>query len=144
MLRSSLTLLVCAACQSAPAQPDAADALCFDMQGLRAPTFANVQQILTAECITCHSASLAPDLSAPAYANLVGKSAADDPPFLDSCGGTLVVSGDPARSYLYVKVSSDVPCAGSRMPRGEFVAGRLADCQVDLIQRWILAGAPND
>ena len=61
----------------------------------------------------------------------------------ESCGGTLVVPGDPDASYLYQKLSSDHPCSGIRMPRGEFGSEPLADCVTALVRAWIVAGAPG-
>jgi hypothetical protein len=141
----SLVAILCAGCGAAAGTPpDAGDALCVDPAGVLAPTFTNVQHILTARCGTCHGSALPPDVGAPAYAHLVGRSAVDVPPVLDSCGGAFVTGGDLAHSYLYVKLSSDTPCAGSRMPLGEFAPVPLPTCELELIQYWITAGAAND
>ena len=144
-MRACLAAIAIAACGTPPVPPDAADPLCFDPQGAVAPTFTNVQRVFTAQCTNtiCHG-NFEVSLLAPAYDRIVGKPAVDNPPTTDSCGGTLVAPGDPAGSYLYVKVSSDTPCAGTRMPRNEFAAGVLPDCERELIRQWIAAGAKND
>jgi hypothetical protein len=140
-----LAAIALAACGTPPLTVDAGDPLCFDAQGALAPTFTNVQHVFDAQCTTsiCHG-QFQVSLIAPAYARIVNQPAVDNPPTLDGCGGTLVTPGDPGKSYLYTKLSSDAPCAGTRMPRTEFAAGVLADCQRELIRGWIAAGAQND
>ena len=67
------------------------------------------------------------------------------PPTSDSCGGLLVQPGQPDASYLYIKVSSDTPCAGSRMPLTDIgTTSPLVPCEQVAIHDWIAAGAPND
>jgi hypothetical protein len=67
------------------------------------------------------------------YAHLVGASAHQ------GCDGmTLVVPGDPGQSLLYLKVSTDTPPCGKRMPA---VGAPLDPAQVDLIRAWIEGGA---
>src|SRR5215831_12749607 len=62
------------------------------------PTFADVQLIFDQNCAACHYTGADLDLTeGHAYADLVGHAA----PTAESCGGTLVVPGDPASSYLY-------------------------------------------
>jgi hypothetical protein len=73
-----------------------------------------------------------------AYAAIVGQPAPAD----EACGGTLVVPGSPDSSYLYQKLASPTPCAGSQMPRGDFGPQPLAGCELDLVRGWIVAGAP--
>jgi len=51
---------------------------------------------------------------------------------------TLVVPGDAASSLLFLKVSSDEPPVGERMPQ---VGGALADDEIELIRAWIDCGA---
>lgn len=61
----------------------------------------------------------------------------------DDCGGLLVVPGDPKASYLYQKLSSPTPCYGSQMPASDFGPAPLPSCVIDVVARWIAAGAPN-
>jgi hypothetical protein len=104
------------------------------------PSFAIVQQIFVENCVTCHTLGSDLDLSpGVAWGNLIGKAA----PATESCGGTLVVPGDPNGSYLYEKLSNDHPCSGLRMPRTEFGSGSLPECLIALIRQWILTGAPG-
>jgi hypothetical protein len=140
-------LLVLFACGKSPVTPDAPSGLCSDTRPL-APTFANVQQLFSTICTTCHTDMVELDLRAGAsYGNLVGKPALDYamPPTTDSCGGTLVDPGHPETSYLYIKVSSDAPCAGSRMPLTDIgTPSPLVPCEQAVIHDWIAAGAPNN
>jgi hypothetical protein len=69
------------------------------------------------------------------WGNLVGRTAPE------SCGGTLVVPGDPSASYLYQKLTSAHPCSGTQMPAGEFGPQPLPACVVALVRDWITAGA---
>jgi hypothetical protein len=104
------------------------------------PSFAIVQQIFVANCVDCHALGSDLDLSpAVAWGDLVDKAA----PATESCGGTLVVPGDPAGSYLYEKLSNDHPCSGLRMPRTEFGSAALPECLIALVRQWILTGAPG-
>jgi hypothetical protein len=77
------------------------------------------------------------DLTAKdAYAALVGKHATE------TCGGVLVTPGDPAKSYLYAKITQDKPCDGTRMPhQGMILTPPLPADQITAFQTWILAGA---
>lgn len=129
----------------AVAPPDLTPPVCRDPvppDGGAAPTFANVQRIFAESCESCHCCNGEVDFApAAAWANLVGKGA---PTAGDACGGPLVTPGDPAASYLYVKLSSDTPCFGARMPQSELGPMPLPACQVDLVRRWILAGAPDN
>lgn len=105
-----------------------------------APPFSVIQQIFDYNCVYCHSQGADVDLSpGVAWGNLVGRPA----PPTESCGGTLVVPGDPSTSYLYQKLSSDQPCSGARMPRSEFASDPLPDCVIALVASWIAAGAPG-
>jgi hypothetical protein len=106
-----------------------------------APDFPLVQRILDEDCTTCHAgAGPMVDLSAgKSWGDLVGRPA----PAPETCGGTLVVPGQPGASYLYEKLSSPTPCSGSQMPLGEFVSDPLPDCVVAIIKAWISEGAPG-
>jgi hypothetical protein len=101
--------------------------------------YAVVQQIFDDQCTGCHGpgADLALDDS-ESWNNLVDHAAPPD----EACGGTLVVPGDPSASYLFQKLSSNSPCSGLQMPRGELGAEPLPACVVKLISIWIEEGAP--
>jgi cytochrome c5 len=108
-------------------------------------TFADVLAIFAERCTICHDANKMglptyPQLSltaADAYGALVGQ-AADE-----TCGGTLVVPGGPASSYLMKKLTQDAPCDGMRMPRPYEIIGAppLTAAQLATISGWIAAGA---
>jgi predicted small secreted protein len=85
--------------------------------GAAAPSFSTLQQVFDQDCSACHVPGADLDLSpGVAWANLVNHPA----PATESCGGILVVPGDPGASYLYQKLSSATPCSGLQMPRGDF------------------------
>ena len=108
--------------------------------------FAAVQAIFDARCIVCHDAQrqglptypMLPLTAGASYAALVGH------PADETCGGTRVVPGDSARSYLIHKLSDAPPCEGLRMPRGFEVLTPppLDEPTMAIIRRWIDAGAP--
>lgn len=52
-----------------------------------------------------------------------------------------VVPGDPARSYLMIKMEGGAGMVGDRMPR---LAPPRPKAELDLIRAWITRGAPND
>ena len=142
-MRAAL-LAVLVACGKQASTPDAQTAFCTDQTP--APTFANVQRLFSTVCVTCHTSGVPLDLDAPAYTRIVNKPALDyaNPTVMDSCGGTLVTPGDPAKSYLFVKITSDAPCAGVQMPRTDIgTSATLPMCAQNLIHDWIEAGAPD-
>jgi hypothetical protein len=59
---------------------------------------------------------------------------------LDADGRTLVVPQDLAASYLYEKLSSIAPQAGTRMPQGAV----LDEEALQMVRSWIEAGARDD
>ncbi|MEI6059676.1 MAG: hypothetical protein WCR72_03155 [Bacteroidota bacterium] len=80
----------------------------------------DIQPIFTAKCASCHPSVYKPNLGAGlSYSAL-------------TTGGYVVV-GDPATSKLYLKVNT-----------GGTMAGFISANQVNLIYRWIYAGAKND
>lgn len=107
-------------------------------------TFAAVQAIFSAKC-SCHLAP--PGLSngqlelseGVAYGNLVGV------PSPKATMTNRVEPGDPAASYLYLKLTGDyltVPGgAGDPMP---LIGGPLDAADLMTIEAWITAGALND
>jgi MYXO-CTERM domain-containing protein len=114
-------------------------AICADA-GDETITFARIQQIFDDNCVTCHGYGPPLNLAAgQSWNGLVGQSA----PSPDSCGGTLVVPGDPADSYLYEKLVSSTPCYGAQMPLGDFFAEPLPSCVVAMVGQWIRQGAPS-
>ncbi len=105
-----------------------------------APTFTNVQAIFNQLCF-CHNA--APDMlvngnlslqDGMAYANIVGVKS-------PTVAINLVEPGDPANSYLYLKLDGTydkIPGAGGmKMPQG----GMLSVEQLALVEAWITMGA---
>lgn len=80
----------------------------------------DIQPIFTAKCITCHAGSLKPDLTSGKSYNALSS-------------GNYVIAGSPATSSLYNKVK----------PGGSMATYVTTD-QLQLISRWITAGAKND
>lgn len=104
-------------------------------------SFANhIQPILTVKCTDCHIPGGLADLAGielkltedVSYALLVDQPSVQDPSL------TLVVPGDAESSLLYLKISSDNPPVGLRMP--EF-APALSQGDQTLIRDWIDQGA---
>ena len=92
-----------------------------------APLFGeHIRPILESRCTTCHGADRGQaDLSLVSLESIVqgGKT------------GPAIVPGDPAASLLLAKVSGNEPVMP---PVGE----PLSESEVDLVRRWIAAGAP--
>lgn len=57
-----------------------------------------------------------------------------------SSGLVRVVPGKPNESLLYLKIESDSPPCGDEMP----VGAPLDAAEIDLVRRWIEAGAKNN
>jgi hypothetical protein len=104
-----------------------------------APPFDVVQQIFDDNCTTCHALGAAMDLSrGVSYAHIVNQPA----PAVESCGGILIVPGDPTSSYIYQKLTLSHPCAGAQMPLDElFTSQPLPACMTAILRDWIQAGA---
>ena len=105
------------------------------------PVVSDVQQIqdtvFTPICTQCHSGTNAPlglrlD-AANSYAMLVNVPSGEVPGLLR------VNPGNPDQSYLVQKISGTAS-VGARMPLGQ---APLAQDRIDLIRRWIAAGAPQ-
>lgn len=148
-------LLACGADRTAPAVdaavPDAAAPppapsdpcadYATDATGAVAASYANMAKLFDDVCAGCHYPNGAGELdlrSQNAWANLVNRPALPQ----ESCGGTLVVPGDPGASYLWQKLSTPTPCYGLQMPRSDIGVTPLAGCALDMVRRWIAAGAP--
>jgi hypothetical protein len=117
---------------------DPRGALCATVEAGATPSFEVIQALFTQDCSSCHATGDDLNLSAGiAWGNLVNHPA----PPTESCGGILVVPGDPSSSYLYQKLSNDKPCQGTRMPRSELGVNPLPSCAIDLVRSWIAAGA---
>ncbi len=99
--------------------------------------------LLRTACTGCHSPGGSAAISGipmiltadQAYDAIVAQPSVQDPAW------TLVVPGDAESSLLYLKVSSDTPPVGVRMPRFSPV---LSATQIGLIRDWIDQGALNN
>ena len=107
-------------------------------------TFATLQQkIFTPSCAiaSCHGAAGAGGLGLTAdaaYADLVGVAPANDA--ARAAGLLRVAPGDPDRSFLLQKLDGTLGAGeGQRMPQ---VGSALPAAAIDLVRRWIAAGAP--
>lgn len=104
--------------------------------------YADVQKLFTSKCQGCHpivndAIDLSPEKS---YSDIVGVPAVEAP------GLVRVVAGDPAASFLYLKMVGfpglgDIPAVGTRMPP---MAARLPEADLRLVRDWIAQGAKND
>ncbi|MDQ7065075.1 MAG: PQQ-dependent sugar dehydrogenase [candidate division KSB1 bacterium] len=94
--------------------------------------FENVQTIFDRNCVRCHQGTNAPaDLSlkaGQAYDNIVNVPSSEVPQYLR------IHPGRRESSYLYIKITYDVPPAGARMEN-------LPQDEIELIGRWIDQGA---
>ena len=140
-LAIGLLLVACSNSSGDRANPDAGS-------GDGGQAFAAVQAIFAAEnCARCHDPAypvvpetptfVALALTPDPYGALVGQ------PAHEACGGTLVVPGDPAASYLYHKLTDNPPCEGLRMPHPGMLASRppLSDADLATVAAWIRGGA---
>ena len=102
-----------------------------------------IQPVLNTHCFRCHRAGGEADLAGIALQ--VGEEVAFDllvnQPSVQDPNLTLVVPGDAESSLLFLKVSSDAPPVGARMPSGDVP---LTAGQIELIRAWIDQGAPNN
>ncbi len=102
-----------------------------------------IQPVLNTYCFRCHRAGGEADLAGIALQ--VGEEVAFDllvnQPSVQDPNLTLVVPGDAESSLLFLKVSSDAPPVGARMPSGDVP---LTAGQIELIRAWIDQGAPNN
>jgi hypothetical protein len=164
-MRRFVLALVLAGCPSSPGSggdmarprdlsvPDLAPPPPFCVNGVDGgppATLASVETVLDRSCTAagCHGATypavMGLDLRrGHVIASTVNQAA------VSTCGGVRVVPGDPMRSFLYRKLDDAVPCdfgdmgMGLQMPRCEDGSCPLPDCEIDVIRRWILAGAPS-
>jgi hypothetical protein len=80
----------------------------------------DVQPFFNAKCVNCHKGSIAPDLT-------TGKS------YTALVSGNYIVTGNPATSELYIVCK----------PGGSMASYTTTE-ELDLLYRWIYAGAKND
>ncbi|MGD1148801.1 MAG: c-type cytochrome domain-containing protein [Thermoanaerobaculaceae bacterium] len=103
------------------------------------PSYATgIEPIFLKHCSDCHggdSPKKGLDLSkGKGYANLLQHKSQEAP------GMALVKAGDPAGSYLWLKVSHTAT-EGRGMPRTIFGAKKLPQVQLDAVRDWIVQGA---
>jgi mono/diheme cytochrome c family protein len=107
--------------------------------------FADVQAIFDGRCVICHDAQKLGLPSDPALPLTAGAAydALVNRPALETCGGTLVVPGQPEQSYLFRKVVDTTPCFGLRMPHPfeSLIMVPLTAAQLATIRTWIERGA---
>ena len=102
---------------------------------------ADIQPIFNGSC-TCHLMGDSGEMAAPfltlnpgmSHAELVGVMSEQAPL-------NRIEPGSPDDSYLYLKVTGNHLPIGSGNPMPQI--GVLGDAQVELIESWILAGAPE-
>jgi hypothetical protein len=98
----------------------------------------DVEPIILKACADCHGGDNPKkglDLSkGKGYERLVGVKSQEVPEM------ALVKAGDPAGSYLWLKVSHTAT-QGRGMPRTLFGSKKLPQASLDVIQNWIIQGA---
>jgi hypothetical protein len=97
---------------------------------------AGVREVADTYCMGCHSAQAAfgqLDLETDLVGALVDAPASTGE-------GILVVPGDPAASIFYLKITAE-QTSGTEMPPG---TGGLATQATDIVEGWILDGAPAE
>ncbi len=104
-----------------------------------APSYArDVEPIFVKACSDCHGGDNPKkglDLSrGRGYAQLVGVASQEEP------GLARVKAGDPANSYLWMKLVHTTK-EGRGMPRTLFSSKKLPQQDLDVVERWIKAGA---
>ena len=105
------------------------------------PTLSSIQsEILSQRCTGCHTGNgrFLPGVmnltEGNSYASLVGVPSIERPALMR------VAPGDPENSYLYHKLEGE-DITGQRMPLN---GTPLTKGQIDVIERWIEIGAPNN
>jgi hypothetical protein len=98
----------------------------------------DVEPMILKACADCHGGDNPKkglDLSkGKGYERLVGVKSQEVPDMV------MVKAGDPAGSYLWLKVSHTAT-QGKGMPRTLFGSKKLPQPQLDVIQNWIIQGA---
>lgn len=92
------------------------------------------REVLQPHCGTCHMGG-----AASGGLNMAGYHSLVNAPSRESFGLDLIEPNDPAKSYLYLKITGDPSIEGARMPQG----GMLSQDNIDLVKSWIEAGAPE-
>jgi hypothetical protein len=123
-------------CGVEPAIPDSPDDGTVSFAG-------RIQPIFTANCAVCHRPGGIAHLRGIELQLLEGEShnRLVNQPSVQEPALTIVVPGDSASSLLFLKISSDSPPVGDRMPLG---GPPLSQSRIDLIRDWIDQGARNN
>lgn len=115
------------------------------------PTFSSIQAEIfnttdasgRLACVQCHATVAGRPPAAGmnlttgnSYAALVGTPSNGKP------GAVRVIPGDPENSYLIHKLEGRADIVGQRMPRG--TGPFLTSGQIQVLERWIEIGAPNN
>ena len=100
-----------------------------------------VQPIFTSKCIQCHSGGgsglpSSMELTEKSSFNAIVNAKSVQKPEL-----TRVTPSNSANSLIYLKVSSDTPPVGSRMPLG---GPALSEAEIATLKAWIDQGAQNN
>ncbi len=97
--------------------------------------------IFSTSCAVCHKGSPGPASlvleTAVAYNNLVNVKSTESELMR-------IAPGSPDKSYLLNKLLGTQAQAGGKGAQMPFNASPLTQTQIDLLQKWISAGAPNN
>ncbi len=102
-----------------------------------------IQPIFDARCTVCHQAGGLADILGITLRLVPGESynGLVNQPSSQRADLTRVVPGDSTSSLLFLKVSSNTPPVGSRMP---LFGAALSQAEIDLIRDWIDQGAQDN
>jgi hypothetical protein len=109
--------------------------------------FAAVQAIFAERCVRCHDPAHPFVPESPTFVALPltpasARGALVDQPAHETCGGVLVTPGSPEKSYLFHKLTDEMPCDGVRMPHGGMLRPQpLPPADVATVAAWIRGGA---
>jgi hypothetical protein len=109
--------------------------------------FAAVQAIFAERCVRCHDPAHPFVPESPTFVALPltpasARGALVNQPAHETCGGVLVTPGSPDKSYLFHKITDEMPCDGVRMPHGGMLRPQpLPPADVATIVAWIRGGA---
>ena len=103
------------------------------------PTLSNVQADVFRSCTfsSCHGSTPAGQLDllpGQSYGELVGVASSEQPTVMR------VVAGDPASSYIMLKLQNDPSITSDEMPPG----APLPAGKISLVEAWIAAGAQDN
>jgi|GEM_PF-396921 len=120
---------------------DPAEHEALTLSGVGTGWLDRIRPLLESNCGGCHSPERAEArlilVGEESYDNIISKPAVGDPE-----GRPFIEPGNPAGSYLFLKLTNDPSIAGDPMPLDPLTGVRtLTDAELDAIETWISEGA---